>query len=140
MFKSKGKMARSNDSTPESQINRIVDGTEMEGKIVSESSIRIDGKFTGDIITKGRLVIGKTGKVIGNARCQDAEVEGELKGEITVQKTLTLKSTALLDGDIYTDKLSIEPGAEFTGACKMGKIKDIKSNNGQENTVEERTA
>jgi len=128
MFKSKNKMARNNDINPDMAINRIVDGTIMEGEINSESSIRIDGTFTGNITTKGRLVIGETGKVVGNVKCQDAEIIGTLKGEIYVQKLLSLKSTAFLDGDIYTDKLAIEPGSEFTGTCKMGKVKDLKSN------------
>lgn len=138
MFKSKNKMARNNEVNPDA-INRIVEGTKIEGDMVSESSIRIDGSFVGNITTKGRLVIGETGKVVGNIKCQDAEIIGHLKGEIYVQKLLSLKSTALLDGDIYTDKLAIEPGSEFTGTCKMGKVKDIKSND-KERQAEERTA
>ncbi len=132
-------MARNNETNPDMAINRIVDGTVMEGEIKSESSIRIDGVFTGNIATKGRLVIGETGKVFGNVRCQDAEIVGTLKGEIVVQKLLSLKSTAFLDGDIYTDKLAIEPGSEFTGTCKMGKVKDIKASE-KERQNEERTA
>lgn len=58
--------ARPSDSASENAINRIVEGTVIEGEIRCESNIRIDGVFTGNIGTKGRLVIGPTGKIDGN--------------------------------------------------------------------------
>jgi len=120
-------MARHIESTPDLAINRIVEGTHMKGDIRCESNIRIDGSFVGDINTKGRLVVGPSGKIEGSVLCQHADVEGLIEGKIAVQQLLTLKSTAKIDGDILTDKLSIEPGAVFTGSCSMGaKVKEIK--------------
>ncbi|MDZ4822926.1 MAG: polymer-forming cytoskeletal protein [Flavobacteriales bacterium] len=120
-------MARQVETAPDLSINRIVDGTQIEGEIRCESNIRIDGTFTGTITTKGRFVVGPSGKVDGTVNCQNAEVEGLVKGKITVQQQLTLKGSAKVEGDIFTDKLSIEPGAIFTGACSMGgKVKEMK--------------
>ncbi|MCC6599680.1 MAG: polymer-forming cytoskeletal protein [Crocinitomicaceae bacterium] len=120
-------MARTAETTPEMAINRIVEGTSIEGEIKCESNIRIDGSFTGNLTTKGRLVIGPAGKIEGTIFCQIAEVEGLVKGKIRVQQLLSLKATAKVEGDIFTDKLSIEPGATFSGACNMGaKVKEIK--------------
>jgi cytoskeletal protein CcmA (bactofilin family) len=63
----------------------------------------------------------------GTISCQNAEIEGLVKGKINVQQLLSLKGSAKVEGDIFTDKLSIEPGASFTGACNMGaKVKDLK--------------
>ena len=123
---SKGNSAsRPSDSTSDNAINRIVEGTVIEGEIRCESNIRIDGVFTGNIGTKGRLVVGPTGKIDGNVICQNAEIEGYIKGKIQVGQLLTLKNAARVEGDIFTDKLAIEPGAVFTGACSMGnKMKD----------------
>ena len=57
----------------------------------------------------------------------NADVSGEIKAKITVSQLLSLKSTSKLNGDIITNKLSIEPGASFSGSCSMGAvIKDIK--------------
>jgi len=121
-------MARNNDSAPDMAINRIVEGTIIEGDIRSESNVRIDGQFVGNINTKGRLVIGPTGKVEGTVNCENSEIEGFLKGKINIQQLLSLKSSAKVEGDIVTAKLSIEPGATFTGACSMGaKVKDMNS-------------
>lgn len=121
------KMNRQVETAPDLSINRIVEGTVIEGEIRCESNIRIDGTFTGNLSTKGRFVVGPSGKVDGTVQCQNAEVEGLVKGKITVQQQLTLKSNAKVEGDIFTDKLSIEPGAIFTGACSMGnKVKELK--------------
>lgn len=120
-------MARTPEVAPDMAINRIVEGTSIEGEIRCESNIRIDGVFVGNLNTKGRLVVGPNGRIEGTIQCQNAELEGVVKGKISVQQLLTLKNTAKVEGDIFTDKLSIEPGATFTGNCNMGaKVKDIK--------------
>ncbi|MEY3397672.1 MAG: hypothetical protein RL220_266 [Bacteroidota bacterium] len=127
MMNNKKNMARPGEAAPDMAINRIVEGTTIEGEIRCESNIRIDGSFTGNLTTKGRLVIGPAGRLEGTIQCQNAEIEGWVKGRVVVQQLLTLKSSAKVEGDIFTDKLSIEPGAGFTGACSMGaKVKEFK--------------
>jgi cytoskeletal protein CcmA (bactofilin family) len=111
------------------KLNRIVEGTHIEGDIKSESNIRIDGYVKGTVSTKGRLVLGATGKIDGEIICKNADIEGKLNGIIEVNELLSLKSTAILHGEISTNKLSIEPGAIFSGNCKMGAVlKDLLSN------------
>lgn len=112
-----GKMA--NVNAPD-RLNRIVEGTSIEGEIKADSNLRIDGFVKGLVQTKGRLVIGINGKVDGDIICQNADVEGEILGTIKVEELLSLKSTARLTGKIVTNKLAIESGAEFTGSCDMG--------------------
>lgn len=136
-------MARNSDNTPDNTINRITEGTSIQGDIKSDSNIRIDGIFKGNIVTSGRLVIGPSGKVDGSIQCDHAKIEGELEGRISVKDLLSLKNTARVNGKIYTDKLSIESGANFTGECHMGaKVKNIDfGKEGEEYAVsEERTA
>jgi cytoskeletal protein CcmA (bactofilin family) len=126
-------MARVQETAPDMGINRIVEGTAIEGEIRCESNIRIDGSFIGNLNTKGRLVIGPAGRIEGTITCQNAEIEGLVKGKLNVQQLLSLKGTAKVEGDIFTDKLSIEPGATFTGACNMGaKVKDLKKEENKE--------
>lgn len=119
-----GKVAESN--SPD-RLNRIVEGTTIEGEIKSKSNIRIDGVLKGSILTKGRLVVGASGIIEGDVICQNSDVEGVLLGKITVNELLSLKATAKITGDIITNKLAIEPGANFSGTVSMGAvIKDIK--------------
>ncbi len=129
MFKSEkinSNIVKNNINSPE-LLNRIVEGTSIEGQINSKSNIRIDGFLKGTVITQGRLVLGPEGKIEGEIQCNNADIEGTLNGTINVKELLTLKTSAKLQGDITTNKLAIEPGAVFSGTCSMGGIlKDIK--------------
>ena len=111
-----------------SVVNIIGQGTSIIGDINSNGDIRVDGTLKGSINTEGKVVLGKEGVVEGDVICQNADVSGIIKAKITVSNLLSLKETAKLKGDIVTNKLSIEPGAEFTGSCSMGAvIREIKN-------------
>ena len=100
-------------------LNLISCGTDIMGDIKSGGDIRIDGSLTGNLNTKGKVVIGATGKVKGEVICKNSEVSGIIEGKITVGQLLNLKASSKIHGDIATSKLSIEPGAVFSGNCKM---------------------
>lgn len=100
-------------------INLISTGTDIIGDIKSIGDIRIDGTLTGNLNTKGKVVIGPTGKVKGEVICKNSEIAGLIEGKIIVGQLLNLKASSKIYGDIATSKLSIEPGALFSGTCKM---------------------
>lgn len=122
-----------------SVVNIIGQGTSIIGDINSNGDIRVDGTLKGSIKTEGKVVLGKEGVVEGDVICQNADISGIIKAKITVSNLLSLKETAKLKGDIVTNKLSIEPGAEFTGSCSMGAvIREIK--NADQAVEKEKTA
>jgi cytoskeletal protein CcmA (bactofilin family) len=131
MFKSSNtkEMAKMSESQTPEKLNRIVTGTSIEGEIKTDSNIRIDGTVKGTISAKGRLVVGASGVIDGEIVCENADIEGKITGQISVNGLLSLKSTARLECDISTKKLAIEPGAVFTGNCTMGGgvIKEFKN-------------
>ena len=79
VFKSDKSMANYNNNQSPERLNRIVEGTHIEGDIKSDSNIRIDGYLKGTITVKGRLVLGPTGKIDGNIYCKNGDLEGKLK-------------------------------------------------------------
>lgn len=101
-------------------INSIGKGSVLDGSIHAPGDIRVDGVLKGKLIAKGRLVLGQSGSIEGEVDCGSAIVSGELKANIQSKELLVLKETAKLYGDIKTEKLSIEPGAMFSGKCAMG--------------------
>ena len=105
--------------TEQKPINLISLGTEIAGDINTSGDIRIDGKLEGNLVTKGKIVIGETGALKGTINCSNADVSGSIEGKVNVKELLSLKRTSKILGDIITDKLAIEPGAKFTGTCKM---------------------
>jgi cytoskeletal protein CcmA (bactofilin family) len=101
------------------KLNRIVDGAEIRGDISVVTSIRIDGVVTGNISCAAKLVLGESGKIVGNVISQSAEIEGVVEGELQIQDRLVLKNTARILGNIVTQSIVIEEGAVFDGVCKM---------------------
>jgi cytoskeletal protein CcmA (bactofilin family) len=123
-----------------SSVNLIGSGTAIKGDITTNSDIRIDGIIEGNIKVKGKLVVGGSGKIEGEIQCQNAEIFGEIIGQISVSELLSLKATAKLNGDIITNKLSIEPGAIFSGTCKMGAVIKGINESDKQKMVAEKTA
>ena len=116
-------MAKYNE-TDNSTINLISTGTDITGDIKSSGDVRIDGTLKGNLNTKGKVVIGPTGKVSGEVICKNSEVSGIVEGKIIVGQLLNLKASSKIVGDIATAKLSIEPGAIFSGYCKMSDVEN----------------
>lgn len=103
-------------------INSLVVGTTVEGTIHSDHDIRIDGQVKGVIKCKAKVIIGPSGIVDGEIYCQNAMIEGTFQGVIKVKDTLQIKDEAKVEGDIQTDKLSVQPGAVFNVSCVMDKV------------------
>ena len=114
-------MAKINEAESTTAINLISNGTEITGDINSSGDIRIDGSLVGNLKTKGKVVIGPTGRAKGELYCKNVEVSGIIEGKLAVEQLLNLKSTSKINGEIITTRLSIEPGAKFTGTCKMSE-------------------
>lgn len=119
-------MSKGFETDPNSH-NLIAAGTNINGDIETDGNIRVDGTLEGTLRSKGKVVLGESGKIEGEVYCANANVSGEVKGKITVTEVLTLKNTAKINGDVFPGKLEVEAGAIITGTCSMGGvIKDLK--------------
>lgn len=119
MFKRKKEDAEQRDQKAGS-INIIGVGTEIHGDLSTRGDVRIDGKITGEVKSKAKVVIGNTGEVIGDISSHSAELSGSVKGNIQATEILFLKATAKVHGNISANKLVVENGAHFTGHCQTG--------------------
>ena len=107
------------NETNNSPINTITEGTTIKGDIIANGDFRMDGILDGNLTLNGKLVVGEKGLIRGNIQCQIANIIGRVEGNLEVKDHLTLYVQSSVKGDIATNKLSIEPGALFTGSCKM---------------------
>ncbi len=116
-------------------INIITDGTQIKGDIVATGDFRLDGVLEGNIQLNGKLVVGDSGVVNGNVLCQNANIIGTVNGNLSVKELLSLHASARVRGDILINKLSIEPGAVFSGKCRM--IDEVRAQHEEEQASEE---
>lgn len=100
-------------------LNALVKGTVIEGTVRCDSDLRVEGTIKGKLSCQSKVIIGPTGAVEGEIRCQNAVIEGRFKGTLYVTELLNVRETAEIDGDITTNKLIVQSGAKFNVACKM---------------------
>ncbi len=93
----------------------------MQGSLTFKDpvNLRINGKFEGNLESKGNLTIGSTAAVSADIVGDNIIVGGKVKGRITAKERLTLLPTATVQGDIYPAKLNIAEGAILEGHCSM---------------------
>lgn len=102
----------------------IGDGSVFEGKFYISGSLKIDGKFEGEIKTDDELVVGETGKVKTNIEARSVVVAGIVIGNITAREEVRLLETAKVLGDIYAPSINIMKGVMLKGnICITGQHK-----------------
>lgn len=100
-------------------LTLIAGNTSFEGKIKTDGSIRIDGKFIGDINVKSNAAIGPTGSIEGTIVARNITVAGKIAGTVTAAEKLVLEAKSVMQGDIRAAKLVVDEGAMFDGKCDM---------------------
>jgi cytoskeletal protein CcmA (bactofilin family) len=91
----------------------IAENVSLEGDLVSEGDVQLDGAVRGDL-KLNHLTVGETGQVDGLITAEAVEVRGRVAGAITA-KTVRLYATARVDGDITHAQLAVDAGAHFAG-------------------------
>ncbi len=95
-------------------------GSEFEGKLTFEGTVRIDGRFKGQVFSKGKLIIGADAQVKAEVDAGEVVISGEVEGNLSASKRLELRNPGRLRGNIASPRLMIEEGVFFEGSCKMG--------------------
>jgi cytoskeletal protein CcmA (bactofilin family) len=109
----------------------IDQGSEFSGKLTFKDTVRIDGRFEGEISSENTLIVGETGEIDANIRSKTVVVSGAVNGDIHASRQLVLHKTARLQGNVETPSLLVEEGAVMNGQLTMSrpdtKGKDAKS-------------
>jgi cytoskeletal protein CcmA (bactofilin family) len=105
-----------------SSATLISAGTIVNGDLVSDNDLRIDGTINGNVSCTAKVVVGPSGYVEGNIDGQQADITGKVLGNIKAKELLQLRGSCNVQGNIASDKLQIEPSATFNGQCQMGGV------------------
>ncbi|MEJ2023643.1 MAG: polymer-forming cytoskeletal protein [Deltaproteobacteria bacterium] len=102
------------------QINAFLGkDTEFEGKLSFTGAVRLDGRFKGEILTEGTLIVGETALIEADIRVARIIVSGEIRGNIVAGERIEIKAPAKVFGNIQSPTVIIEEGVVFEGNCKM---------------------
>lgn len=124
-------MKASSKANFEKPITIIGEDTVIEGALLkAKKSIRINGKYSGNIEVEGSIVVGDTGLIVGNIKADFIYVAGKVEGNIEVTKLAHLATQCSVKGDIVCGVIVVDEGALLDGSCKMktpvGKGSDKK--------------
>jgi len=95
--------------------------TEFEGKLSFTGAVRVDGRFKGEIITKGTLIVGELAVIESNVFASHIIVNGEISGNVTAEERMEIHASGKVSGNIQTPVLVIDEGVVFNGNCSMEK-------------------
>jgi cytoskeletal protein CcmA (bactofilin family) len=105
------------------QLNALLGkGSEFEGKLTFEGEVRIDGKFSGQIVTKDTLTIGEGAKVTAEISAGVVIISGTVEGTIRASQLVELHAPARIKGAIETPSMSMDKGVLFEGTTKMENL------------------
>ncbi|HIA03497.1 MAG TPA: polymer-forming cytoskeletal protein [Myxococcales bacterium] len=98
-------------------------GSEFEGKLTFEGTVRIDGKFNGEVHSEDTLIIGEGARVKAEISVANVVVYGDVTGNITATVAVELHAPARLKGNITAPQLIVDNGVVFDGNCQMSSGK-----------------
>ena len=106
-----------------SDLNALLGrGSEFDGKLSFEGTVRIDGRFTGTIVTNDTLVVGEGAQVSAEVSCGTIIVHGTITGNVKASVAVELHPPARVNGNVETPVLIVQKGVVFNGQCKMDAV------------------
>jgi cytoskeletal protein CcmA (bactofilin family) len=111
-----------NEQQPEQSENftYLGKGVDFKGVISFDGTVRVDGRFEGEIHSKGTLIIGEQAVVSGVINTGTMVSQGKVTATVSASEKIQLLKPAVMIGDIRTPSLSIEEGVHYHGFSNMG--------------------
>lgn len=100
--------------------------TTVEGKVITRSSVRIDGTVVGGVVADGTVVLSETGQIQGNVMAENIIVSGVVDGNMEIRDKVNIEPTGEVYGDITTAKILIDEESVFQGKCNMNRDKETE--------------
>lgn len=113
----------------ENRIGTVVaEDIHFKGRLVFKDSLKIKGRFEGQIESSGHLIIGQEAKISASIIAETISVDGSVNGRLKAGKSIELHKRSNTSGDIIAPQLVIDKGALFNGTCVMVHDEKKKTN------------
>jgi len=101
--------------------NFIPEGVEINGNLNAPSNLRIEGKLEGKVVLAGKLILGSTGKIIGDVECKNAQIDGLIDGNLNAADLLQMSSGSKITGNTISAKIILQENCQINGSMKLKK-------------------
>lgn len=91
----------------------------FNGSLSFEGTVRIDGRFEGQVITEDTLIVGETGRLIADINAGTVICKGKIEGTVIAANKIELHSTGQIVGELKSKALHVEVGGILDGQCDM---------------------
>ncbi|AMK10442.1 MAG: polymer-forming cytoskeletal protein [Pseudodesulfovibrio sp.] len=119
----------SKNTKENSELNAFLGvGTEYRGKLEFVGTVRIDGRYEGEITTDGNLILGRKAYIEGVVRVGQLTSCGEIRGDVHVKEKAVFEKTSVLKGSLDTPVLVVEKGAVVEGTINMTRGEGVAAN------------
>ena len=130
-FPPSGSAAPAGTATGPGGLTAFIDqGSEFEGKLSFRDTVRIDGRFRGEITSENTLIVGESGEIEATIRSNTVAISGTVTGDVIAKHKVVLHKTAVLEGNVEAPSLVVEEGATINGQLKMPSSDGKKSGPG----------
>jgi cytoskeletal protein CcmA (bactofilin family) len=108
--------------TKRSEGSESVIGADLaiEGSITGSGSVRLAGRFTGDVTVDGMVTIESGAKLAGSVRASVVAIAGELEGNVVKATRVDVHASGALVGDLKADTLTLAAGSRVRGHIDCG--------------------
>jgi len=101
------------------EIAYLGSDTVYEGKLHFKGTVRIEGRYTGEIVSDGTLNVGKDAQVQGTLDVGELLLSGHFSGEVTARRRVVVYSSGVLEGQVVTPSMLTEEGGVIEGQISM---------------------
>lgn len=91
----------------------------VEGDFNADGNVIIEGQMLGSFKTKKSLRVGEGAVIKASIEAENAWIGGQIEGNLIIRNHLELSGKAKIKGDIQTQILTMETGAQINGQLKM---------------------
>jgi cytoskeletal protein CcmA (bactofilin family) len=103
----------------------VSQGIKIKGELTGSEDLFIDGQIEGSItLTNSVVTVGPNAKVKAEINAREVVVRGRVDGKVTGTEKIQVWNTARINGDMKSERIAVEEGAELHGTLEVGKVSD----------------
>ncbi len=113
---------------PVGEVTRLTPGIRVKGELSGQATLYIDGEVQGSIrLGDSDVTVGPNGRVRGDVQARDLMVQGSVQGNLQGGSRVLLARSSVVAGDVASQRVIIEEGANFRGRVDMGRSEEKRS-------------